>query len=236
MIRFYAPDIATNPVLSPEDSAHMVRVLRMRQGDVVNVVDGQGHVYTCTLAAADARHALLHVESVADEPRTWPFTLTVMVAPTKHIDRMEWLVEKLTEVGVDRFVPVLCARSERREIKEERLRRIAISAMKQSLKAQLPEILPMTSIKEAVTRYAATQNFMGYCDSAYPRLTMAQECRPATDTAILIGPEGDFTADEVQLAVNAGFVPVTMGPQRLRTETAALAAALTPHIITQSKA
>lgn len=233
MIRFYAPDILTDPVLAPDDSAHMVRVLRMRAGDEVQVVDGRGNAYSCRIADPDPRHALLEVVSCQPEPRTWPFALTVMVAPTKHIDRMEWLVEKLVEVGIDRFVPVLCKRSERREIKAERLRRIAVSAMKQSLKATVPEIAEMTPLPVAVKEYASTRNFMGYCADDFERLTLARECRPFTDTTILIGPEGDFTPDEVSLATTAGFIPVTMGPQRLRTETAAFVAADTCHIINQ---
>lgn len=234
MIRFYCPDIESNPVLPESDSGHAVRVLRMHAGDSLQVVDGRGHVFSCTLLTDHPKHAALSIVSCQDLPPVWSADLTVAVAPTKHLDRMEWLVEKLVEIGINRFIPMCCDRSERKEIKVERIAKIAVSAMKQSLKAVLPEILPMTPMQTVLDTYApGRQSFMGYCDASVERRLLARECRPATDTLILIGPEGDFSPAEVRAALAAGVIPVTMGDNRLRTETAALVATDTFHIINQ---
>lgn len=233
MIQFYAPDILQTLTLPPEDSAHAVRVLRMRAGDTLYVVDGKGTRYTCTLVADDARRAVVAIEEATAIPRVWCADVTVAVAPAKHIDRTEWLVEKLVEIGVDNIVPVLCARSERRDIKVERLRKIAVSAMKQSLKATLPQISEMTPLKRLIEQTAAQQRFIGYCDAATERRLLATTLQPRQSTLLLIGPEGDFTPDEVRLCLDNGCVAVTMGDNRLRTETAALVACDTFHIINQ---
>ncbi len=148
---------------------------------------------------------------------------------------MEWLVEKAVEIGIDSFVPILTSRSERRQIKTERLEKIAVSAMKQSLKAILPTIHPMTPLKDFLKGISPqAQKFVGWCDSESDRRLLAKACRPATDTTILIGPEGDFTPEEIDACLTAGFTAVTMGDNRLRTETAALVGVDTVHIINQA--
>ena len=144
MIQFYAPDIETTLTLPQSDSQHCVRVLRMQAGDELEVIDGHGHRFRCILVDAHSKHASVEILERTEMPLPWSQQITVAVAPTKHMDRMEWMVEKLTEIGVNRIVPLLCARSERKEIKVERLEKIAVSAMKQSLKSVLPQILPMT--------------------------------------------------------------------------------------------
>ncbi len=233
MIRFYAPQIATSTVLPESDSAHCVKVLRMQPGDELELTDGHGYLYHCRLLEAHHKRASVEVLSKEELPLPWNYRLTIAVAPTKHLDRMEWLVEKLTEVGINEFVPLLCSRSERREIKTERLEKIAVSAMKQSLKAVLPDIAAMTPVSRFIDECTAQSRFICHCDSESQRLTLAGEIRPGTDVAILIGPEGDFTPDEVRHAISKGFVPVTLGDNRLRTETAALFAASTIHVINQ---
>lgn len=234
MIQFYAPDIASDPVLPETDSQHCVKVLRMREGDEVQVIDGKGGVYECRLVDAHPKHALLQVISRREQPLPWSQQITVAVAPTKMMDRMEWLVEKLTEVGFNRFVPLLCRYSERKDIKDERLRKIATSAMKQSLKAVLPDIQPMTPISTFIKECRAEQKFVAYCDTAIPRRLLTDLYRPGVDTAILIGPEGDFSQSEIQTAIDAGFQPVSLGDNRLRTETAALYACSAFHILDDS--
>lgn len=234
MIQFYAPDIEGCPVLPESDSGHCVRVLRMRSGDAVEVVDGRGHRYRCVIADAHPKRTLLEIVERVDQPPVWPFSLTVAVAPTKHIDRMEWLVEKLVEVGVNRIVPLLCRHSERREIKTPRLEAIAVAAMKQSLKATLPQIDPMTPLARFIGEATAGQRFVGYCDDAVERRLLAREIAPGSDVTILIGPEGDFSPEEIAAVVAAGYIPVTMGDNRLRTETAALVGATTVHVINQA--
>jgi 16S rRNA (uracil1498-N3)-methyltransferase len=233
MIQFFAPDIETTLTLPEADSGHAVRVLRMQPGDELQVVDGRGHKFLCRLLDNHSKHADVEIIACEDVTPVWSNHITVMVAPTKNNDRMEWLVEKLVEIGINRIVPVKCARSERKEIKRERLEKIAVSAMKQSLKATLPEIAEMMPIAEALRTFTAPQKFMGYCDDAVERKLFAKEYRAAVDTIILIGPEGDFSPAEVEAAMAAGYVPVTMGDNRLRTETAALVACDTCHIINQ---
>jgi len=238
MIRFHAPDIESTLTLPESDSQHCIRVLRMRPGDEVEVVDGRGGLFRCRIAVDHPRHTQLEIVGREDLPKVWTPQITIAIAPTKHLDRMEWLVEKLVEIGVDRIVPILCRRSERRGLKTERLEKIAVSAMKQSLKAILPEIAPMTPI----TDFLDTEHSRGgtdvcryicYCDSSTERRLMAADYRPGADATILIGPEGDFDPAEVRAAVAAGFLPATLGDNRLRTETAALVACDTIHIVNQ---
>lgn len=234
MIRFYCPDIATDPVLPESDSGHCIRVLRMNSGNRVEVVDGVGGLYRCIIAEAHPKRTRLEVTERIEQPKVWPGSITIAVAPTKSTDRMEWLVEKLTEIGVDRIVPLRCRHSERKDINVERLTKIAVSAMKQSLKAILPVISPMTQLAAFLAeRSGAGQNFIAYCDPSIPRKLLAKEYQPGMDTCILIGPEGDFAPEEIRTALEGGWLPVTMGDNRLRTETAALVACDTCHIINQ---
>lgn len=233
MIRFYAPDIATSGELPESDSGHAVRVLRMREGDSLEAVDGRGNLYHCILREASPRRATVDIVNVEELPRVWPAPVTVAVAPTKNIDRMEWLVEKLTEIGVDRIVMLRCRYSERKNVNLDRLNKIAVSAMKQSLKAWLPVIEDMTPVTDYIGSEKSVQRFIAYCDASLPRKLMAREYRPGESTAILIGPEGDFSREEITAALDAGWTPVSLGDNRLRTETAALVACDTCHIINQ---
>lgn len=233
MIQFYAPDIAINPILPESDSQHCVRVLRMEEGDTLEVIDGKGHRYTCRLIEAHAKRAHVEIIEKQDVPLSWQNNITIAVAPTKHLDRMEWMVEKLTEIGVNRIIPLLCRYSERKELKIERLEKIAISAMKQSLKTVLPIIDVMTPIKDVITKQMYDQRFIAYCDTSIPRKLLSAEYRANKDTLILIGPEGDFSTEEINMALNSGYNPISLGDNRLRTETAAIVACDTCHIINQ---
>ncbi|MCM1519854.1 MAG: 16S rRNA (uracil(1498)-N(3))-methyltransferase [Lachnoclostridium sp.] len=235
MIQFYAPDIETTLQLPESDSAHAVRVLRMMDGDELQVIDGKGITYQCRLTEAHPKRARVEILSAASTPLPWKQQITVAVAPTKHLDRMEWLTEKLTEVGVNRIIPMLCARSERKELKVQRLEKIAVSAMKQSLKATLPTIDEMTPYNEIVKSMAGTTvKAIAYCDDEIKRTDFTDLYIPGADTIILIGPEGDFTPAEVASALDAGFTAVTLGNNRLRTETATLYAVSACHVLDQS--
>ena len=197
----------------------------MKEGDTLEVIDGKGHRYTCRLIEAHAKRAHVEIIEKQDVPLSWQNNITIAVAPTKHLDRMEWMVEKLTEIGVNRIIPLLCRYSERKELKIERLEKIAISAMKQSLKTVLPIIDVMTPIKDVITKQMYDQRFIAYCDTSIPRKLLSAEYRANKATLILIGPEGDFSPEEVRLAVANGFEVITLGTQRFRTETAAVVAA-----------
>lgn len=237
MIQFYAPDIAATLTLPPDDSAHCVRVLRAKPGDTVWVVDGHGHRYECRLTDADHRAAKVEIIGQLSVDKVWGADLTIAVAPTKNADRIEWLVEKLVEMGIDRIIPLLCDHSERKVLKPERIERIAVSAMKQSLKATLPVIEPLTPFAEALRIMTATSapqaRFIAHCEHDMPRLLLAREVIPELPTSIMIGPEGDFSEREIAAALEAGFKPVSLGECRLRTETAALTAVQTVHTIRQ---
>ena len=236
MIRFYAPDIETTATLPETESGHAVRVLRKREGDEIEVVDGKGTLYRCVIAGASPKGVLVQVRESISLPKVWTPSITLAVAPTKHADRMEWLIEKAVEIGVDRFVPLRCERSERKELKTERIEKIAVSAMKQSLKAVLPQIDGTTRLADFLKecRDADCQKFVGYCDADTERALLAKTCRPGADTVVLIGPEGDFSPAEIKACFEAGFKAVTMGDNRLRTETAALVGLDTVHIINQA--
>lgn len=217
-----------------QESGHCVRVLRHQPGDTFEVVDGKGGLYKVRLLEAHPKRAMVEIlETVRVEP-FWIGRLILAVAPTKNMDRMEWLVEKATEIGLDEFVPLLCRYSERKEIKRERLEKTAVSAMKQSLKAAMPRIEEMTPFRSFIERYRdVPAKFVAYCTEDGERRLLSREYRPGEDTVVLIGPEGDFSPEEIRMAIDAGFRPVTLGDARLRTETAALTSLETFHIVGQ---
>ncbi len=231
MIQFYAPGIESTGFLPEEESGHCVRVLRMQAGDHIYVTDGAGRRFECQITEAHPKHAGVEILSAEEVAPVIDVTITLAVAPSKNIDRMEWLVEKAVEIGVSKIVMLKCDRSERKIVKAERLRRIALSAMNQSLKARLPEVTEMVPFKEFISHLPAGQSFMGYCAPEIERREFAAECAPFADTTILIGPEGDFAPREVEEAMRAGVMPVTFGNARLRTETAALFGVQGVHII-----
>lgn len=235
MIQFYAPDIATNNILPESDSQHCVRVLRMKEGDTLEIIDGKGYRYRCRLIDAHPKRAHIEIIEKNEIALSWRNNITIAVAPTKHLDRMEWMIEKLTEIGVNRFIPLLCRHSERKELKTERLEKIAVSAMKQSLKAHLPVINPMTPINKFLKQDTNPQKFIAYCDNTIERQLLSKKYNANIDTTILIGPEGDFSLDEIKSAIDTGYQPISLGDNRLRTETAAIVACDTCHIINQIK-
>lgn len=234
MHRFYCPDIADTLTLGEEDSKHCVKVLRMGEGDTIEVVDGNGTLYTCRITMAHPKRCAVEVTERMQQPPHWGHRIVLGVAPTKNLDRIEWLVEKCVEMGVDRIIPLRCHNSERTVLKTERLKKIMVSAMKQSLKATLPLLDEMTPVAQVLAEPFEGTRCIAYCDEQLPRgqrLTLTGVYRPGQDVMVLIGPEGDFSPKEVQAARDAGFMPVTLGESRLRTETAALMAVATMHVI-----
>lgn len=217
MIQFFAPDILETLTLPESDSQHCVRVLRKQEGDVIEVIDGRGTRYTCRIVEAHAKRTRLEIIGREKVDKFWRGNITIAVAPTKHIDRMEWLVEKLTEIGVDRIVPLLCQRSERKDIKQQRLEKIAVSAMKQSLKGICPEVCEMTTWPKFIQSVdSSAQLFIAHCMNEMERKLLSRELHEGSDVVIAIGPEGDFSPEEVRQATDIGFVPVSLGcAQRL---------------------
>lgn len=233
MHRFFAPEIERTLTLPEEESQHAVRVLRLKDGDEIEVVDGKGTLFHCCISLAHNKKCGVEIVQRHQMMPHWGNKIVMCVAPTKNLDRIEWLAEKCTEMGMDRLIPLRCRYSERKELKIERLHKILVSAMKQSLKATLPELDEMTPIKEVLEMPFDGQKFICYCDDAIERKLFVKEYKPGVDTMILIGPEGDFSREEVELALKNGFVPVSLGDSRLRTETAAVAACFTCHTINQ---
>lgn len=232
---FYAPDL-TPPLytLSEEESKHCVRVLRLGCGDTLHITDGRGNLFCCELTNADPRRCTVRVVETRSAWEKLPYALTMAVAPTKNADRFEWFLEKATEVGVSAIVPLDAARSERRVYKPERGERVITAAMKQSLKAYRPELRPLTPLREAVSAPFEGRKFIAHCapaQSSAGKAYLPSTLRPGEAALVFIGPEGDFSPEEIAFALANGFEEITLGTQRLRTETAALAAVVMVSVV-----
>lgn len=235
MIRFYAPDIESTAELNEVESAHCCRVLRMKCGDRVEVVDGKGHAFECEILDAHPKHTSLEIIKKVDEPLHWSPRVTLALAPTKNMDRVEWLVEKAVEIGVNRLTFLDCLHSVRHVVKSERIEKIMVSAMKQSLKSQLPDFDGMVDIRCFLESDTSRCKYMGFCSREIERKEFTREYDGVSDVTIMIGPEGDFAPEEVELAISRGFMPVTFGNTRLRTETAALYSLCSAHAMMTMK-
>lgn len=215
--------------LGAEESAHCVRVLRHRAGDEICVSDGCGSLLHCSLKDASSSSATAVIVSTEENWGLHPYHLELAVCPTKNIDRYEWMAEKATETGLDILTPLIGERSERKVLKTERLKRIVFSAAKQSLKGRIPEVAePLTVMDYIRNADSSRLRLIAYClDDEKKRISVREVLeRNGNDRiSILIGPEGDFSPTEVEAALAAGFIPVHLGPSRLRTETAALVSA-----------
>ena len=224
---FYCKDITPNAfcTLDAEESRHAVRVLRLREGDELNVTDGRGNLYCCQIVEANDKACVVEASELLSAFHFPLSTLHLAVAPTKNPSRMEWLVEKAVEIGVGEITLLNCDHSERSFLKTDRLEKLAVSAMKQSLHTVLPEIHPAVSLRDLLSTFRFplfTQKFIAHCEADKPRTPLATALQPGKDAVVLIGPEGDFSEEEIALALECGFQPVSLGPSRLRTETAAL--------------
>ena len=232
---FYAPDIATVQELPENESQHCVRVLRMSEGDEIGIIDGQGTRYRAEIVLAHPKRCGVRLLEKIAAPNPWIAQVHVAIAPTKNLDRIEWFAEKTTEIGIDAIVLLRCRFSERKELKTERLNKILVSAMKQSLKAVLPQLSEMTSFTDFVSRPFDGQKFIAHCYKDGERRELSELYCPGENALILIGPEGDFSPEEVELAIANGFRPVMLGPSRLRTETAGVVACHTIQLLNQIK-
>lgn len=227
MMRFFSENICGNHIeLDQEESRHLTKVLRLKEGQKAEVFDGKGNLYLCTVSVPNPKKASLEIESSSFKQEK--FYVNLAVAPPKNLARWEWLMEKATEFGVDRIIPFVSSNSERKVLKLERQRKILISAAKQSLKQSIPDLMPLGSFDDLL-KMDFEDKFIAHCyenDSSKTHLKDA--CKAKRESLILIGPEGDFSEKEVELAIRSGFRAVSLGNSRLRTETAALAAC---HII-----
>lgn len=219
---FYLPDINGNTITLPEEeSKHCIRVLRMASGDELLIVNGKGSLFTCKITDANPKRCVAKVVGIKNKFEKRNFLLHIAIAPTKNIDRFEWFLEKATEIGVDRITPLLCKHSERKTVNMERLVRVSIAAMKQSVKAYLPDIQPITPINTVIQAASESIKLIAYCGE-FNNAHAASYIEKGKSILFLIGPEGDFSQDEVELALGNGFHIVSLGSSRLRTETAGI--------------
>lgn len=228
---FYTPHIIENPELPEEEARHALRVLRLREGNEVLLTDGKGFFYKATLRSTHPKHCEVNILEQYRAAPLWNFYLHIAVAPTKNTDRMEWFCEKATEIGINAITFLKCRFSERNEINTSRLEKVLAAAMKQSGKATLPVLSHgIMNFSSFVRQPFEGDTFMAHCRENYPPL-LARACSPGRNVLILIGPEGDFSPEEINEAAGQGFRPVSLGESRLRTETAALAACHTVHVL-----
>ncbi|MGM9837566.1 MAG: 16S rRNA (uracil(1498)-N(3))-methyltransferase [Paludibacteraceae bacterium] len=223
MYLFYTPDILTSHCLSEEESGHCVRVLRYGRGDEILLTDGRGTTYNARITNPHPKHCEFEVLSSEKQARTHDFYLHIAIAPTKNIERLEWMVEKCTEIGVDEITPLLCRFSERKTLRTDRLEKIILSAAKQSLTPYLPKLNPLTDFETLIAQTEQEQKFIAHCYKEDKR-ELRDEIQRGRSVCVLIGPEGDFSEEEIHHAFARGFVPVSLGKSRLRTETAGVVA------------
>ena len=223
---FYTPDIdPSHPqyFLSEEESKHCIRVLRLENGSELQLIDGRGGLYAATIKDAHPKRTILQINSVIQAFNKRNHYLHIAVAPTKNIERMEWFLEKATEIGIDEISPIICQRSERKEVKTERLNKIITSAIKQSVKAYHPVLNEPVSFNQLLAKPFEGQKFIAHCEKS-DKTNLRTALNTHGRYLILIGPEGDFTPNEIDDALQNGFKAITLGESRLRTETAALQA------------
>ena len=230
---FYTPDLKS-PVytLDETESKHCVRVLRLEKGDEVTLVDGRGGFFHALIDDPNPKRCTVKVVHSELKYGQRNFGVHIAIAPTKNIERIEWFLEKATEIGVNRITPLLCHHSERKEIKADRLEKVMVSAMKQSLKAYLPQLDAMTKFTTFIKQPFDGGKFIAHCDEQHREL-LKSVVKPGENYLILIGPEGDFSPEEIRLALDAGFVPVSLGESRLRTETAGIVACHTFNLLNE---
>lgn len=229
---FYTPDIQQNSELPEEEAQHCTRVLRLTTGDEITLTDGKGNFYQAEITAATNKRCFVSIKETVFQEPLWPCHLHIAMAPTKNMDRNEWFAEKATEIGFDELTFLNCRFSERKVIKTERIEKILVSAIKQSLKARLPRLNEMIDFDTFISQEFSGQKFIAHCYEGEKPL-LKDSLRKGEDALILIGPEGDFSKEEVEKAVQKGFIPISFGKSRLRTETAALVACHTMNLINQ---
>ena len=226
---FHVPDAAHQKELPPDEAMHAMRVLRLKGGDEMFLMDGQGTFYRAEVTIAATHHCYYDIKETMPQAPQWKGHIHLAIAPTKMLDRIEWMTEKATEIGVDELSFIICQFSERRIIKTPRLEKIAISAMKQSHKAWKPQLNEPLPFKKFLEAPRSGAKFIAHCYEEIEQVNLYDELRKpdiSQDVTVLIGPEGDFSIEEVRQAIDAGYVSVDLGASRMRTETAGLAAGM----------
>lgn len=230
---YYHSDPESNPVLSQEESSHAIKVLRSKVGDELDVIDGKGTIYKCEITDANHRKCGFKVKAKSSIDKK-SFSTHIAIAPTKNQDRLEWFVEKACELGCDEISIINTSRTERKKVNHERLEKKAIGAMKQSKNLWKCEVHELQSLKAFIEKHRSTSNkFVAFVETGKEDL-LQKKIQSGADVLILIGPEGDFTHEEIELLKTSDFETVSLGPNVLRTETAGVIAAHTANLINQS--
>lgn len=228
---FYVPHANECQELPPDEAAHAVRVLRLQSGDEIYLIDGEGCFHRAEVSLTSSKHCCYIIKETIPQEKTWKGRIHLVMAPTKMMERVEWMAEKATEIGIDELSFLDCRFSERKVVKTERVERIVVAAVKQSRKAWMPLVNPIIPFVKFINTPRDGAKYIAHCYEEIPRYDLyGYLCEMNTDNdsdvTILIGPEGDFSADEVRQAIQQGYIPVSLGQSRLRTETAALYAVM----------
>ena len=226
---FYVPNAATAGELPEEEAKHATKVLRLQCGDRMFLVDGNGGLFDAEVSMASGKHCLYNIVEQKPCEREWRGRIALAIAPTKMMDRIEWMAEKATEIGFDEISFVDCKFSERKTLRPDRIERIVVSAMKQSHKAWKPQVNEMVSFGKFVSSPREGRKFIAHCYNEIERKDLFEELHDVpvdVPVTIMVGPEGDFSIDEVRLAMENGYEPISLGLSRLRTETAGLSAVM----------
>jgi 16S rRNA (uracil1498-N3)-methyltransferase len=233
MNSFYLPGIYGKTIqLSLEESRHCVKVLRLKKGDRIQLMNGKGSIFEAAILDPDPKGCQLEIVDEISISNNRNYQLTIAIAPTKNIDRLEWFLEKSTEIGIDRIVPLICQHAERKEVKSERLEKILVAAMKQSGQAFLPELTSQVTFKSLINSDFEGIKLIAHCERG-PKTKLKDAVQTGKNVLILIGPEGDFDPSEIALALKNGFIPVSLGESRLRTETAGVVACHTVCLVNE---
>jgi 16S rRNA (uracil1498-N3)-methyltransferase len=231
---FYAPDITSDSyTLDERESKHTVRVLRMGEGSEIRLIDGKGNLYIGVISEPDQRACKIRILNIIKGFEKRDYRLHIAISPLKNPERFEWFIEKSVEIGIDEITPLICHNTEKQGLKPERLNNIIISAMKQSLKASLTKLNAACNFKDFVSSPYPGILLIAHCYESKMRKGIGEACPKGKDVIILIGPEGDFTEEEIIQAGKIGYIPVHLGKSRLRTETAGVAACHSIYYINQ---
>ncbi len=222
MAIFYAPDILKEPILPEDESLHCSKVLRLQAGAEITIIDGAGGLFKAHITVPHAKHTEVEIVDKKYVPEK-DYRVHIAIAPTKNMDRTEWFLEKATEIGINEITPLLCAHSERKQVNLERMSKILAASAKQSKNIRLPKLNPLTPFDKFVTEVQDDSRFVAHCTDS-EKHSLLTVCPKSRSVVVLIGPEGDFSESEIALALSKGFVPVSLGESRLRTETAGVVA------------
>lgn len=234
---FFHPEVSENDKevrFSREESKHIVKVLRKKEGDSLHLTNGKGWIFETEITLADQNNCSAKIIS-SEKELPPPYYLHLAVAPTKMNDRYEWFLEKATEIGIQEITPVICDHSERKVVKTERFQRVIQSALKQSLHSRMPILNEPVNLSEFLQQEISGEKFIAHCEEDKPRKLLSGSVKKGISTTVLIGPEGDFSSEEIKKATAAGWLPVSLGNSRLRTETAAIVACHTVALINEQE-